>query len=439
MRFYIALIGVSVGAAGFAIAFRATVTFVFHHWYGQASVLEAFQELPIALRILLPAAGGLGAGAVSLIASRGRGGAGVSDVMEAVVLGDRPISLTNTGWRALGSWLAFTSGGSIGREGPLIQFGGALGSFVGQQFEITPLRRRALIGAGTAAGFAAAYNTPFAAVLFVTSVVVGVEALGVVMPAMIASVIATALTRAAVGEGPLYGEHVFQLVSQWELTLHLAVGAIGGVVAVAFMVTLRGSENLFRRLPIARPFSAASGGAIVGLIACWLPEVTGNGQEAALRILDSPVTMPFLGVLLIGKIVATASSVGSGSPGGVFTPSLVIGAATGALVHAIAATVAPSAHLGASGGYALVGMAAVVAATTHAPMMAAVLVFELTGDYAIALPLLVATSAATAVARFLLPESIYMHELAQRGLSWETTVDGRVVRSTPSNTRPDEP
>lgn len=435
-RFYVALVFVSCGAAAFAIAFRWSVTFVLDHVYRASNVVQAFDDLPIPARVVVPAIGGLAAGIASAVATRHQPGRGVGDVMEAVVLGERPISLLATSWRALGSWFAVISGGSIGREGPLIQFGGALGSFVGERFAITPSRRRALIGSGTAAGFAAAYNTPFAAVLFVTGVVVGVEALGVVLPAMIAAAIATSLTRAAVGRGPLYGEHVFEITSQAELIVHLVLGALAGLVGVAFMLALRSGERLFARLPFARPVQAACGGAIVGLIACGIPDIVGNGYEPVLRILTSPVSMSFLFVLLVMKIVATTSSVASGSPGGVFTPSLVLGAALGGIVHGVISQVAPGAHIGPVGGYALVGMAAVVGATTHAPVMAAVLVFELSGDYAIVLPLLVATSAATAVARWLLPTSIYMHELSSRGLSWEMTVDGRAIDRGPPPTRP---
>jgi len=420
---------VACGASLFAIVFRESITWVFNHVYPADDVLDAFRTLPLAARVVIPAVGGLGAGALSALAARKRVGAGVGDVMEAVVLGQPEIPLGSTTLKAFGSWCAIVAGGSIGREGPLIQFGGALASFVGKRFGITERRRRALIAAGTAAGFAAAYNTPFAAVLFVTGVVTGVEALGVVLPTILAAAIATSLTRLAVGPGPLYGYHPFALDSQWELVVHLLLGVLAGFVGVAFMRVLRSSEQGFRALPLNRPLRAALGGAIVGVMACAVPEVTGNGYEVIVEVLASPMSVGFLALLLVSKTMATSASVGSGSPGGVFTPSLVLGATLGAIVAGVAGWVAPSAGLGAAGGYALVGMAAVVAATTHAPLMAAVLVFELSGDYAIALPLLVATSAATAVARWCEPTSIYMQELSPRGLAWEITLEGRRLRA----------
>jgi CIC family chloride channel protein len=419
---------VAIGAALFAIVFRKAVELVFEHAFHAHDVLAAFERLPRWARVLSPAVGGLLAGGASALAARVQTSHGVGDVMEAVALGGRPMSLRATLWKALGSWSAIVSGGSIGREGPIIQLGGALGARLGEQFGIRESRTRALIAAGTAAGFAAAYNTPFAAVLFVVEVVTGVVALGAVLPAILAAAISTAITRFAIGPGPLYGEHAFAMRSNWEYAAHLVLGLLAGAVAVGFMALLAGSERAFAMLRWPRGARAALGGAIVGAIACWLPAVTGNGYEAIARILDGRMSLALLLLLLIAKPLATAASVGSGSPGGAFTPSLFLGTALGAAIAAALARLAPHAAIGPVGGYALVGMAAVVAATTHAPLMAAVLVFEVTGDYAIVLPLLIATSASTAVARSLRRSSLYMHEVEQRGVRWEMTLAGRNVQ-----------
>lgn len=425
VRFFVSLATVMVGTAAFAIVFREGLDLVFERVYGAEHVVDAFRSLPFALRILLPALGGVVAGAASAMAVRRNAGPGVGEVMEAVVIGQRRVSLVATSWKAFGSWAAIVTGGSIGREGPLIQFGGALASAVGTRLGVSDLRQRALISAGTAAGFAAAYNTPIAAVLFVAEVIVGVQALGIILPTMLASAIAATITRAVVGAGPLYGSHPFGLESQWELVLYVVVGAMAGVVGVAFMRVLRLAESGFRRLTVPRPVRAGVGGLIVGVIACAVPEVTGNGYEPIVEFLTKGTTLAFVGVFLVAKLVATSASVGSGSPGGVFTPSLALGACLGVGVAGIVDLVAPAAVIGEPGAYALVGMAAVVAATTHAPLMAAVLVFELTGDYAIVLPLLVASCSATAVARWIEPLSIYMQELRPSGQVWEVTVEGR--------------
>ncbi|MBI2393518.1 MAG: chloride channel protein [Deltaproteobacteria bacterium] len=426
-RFFVALLLVACGAALFASAFRVGVEAVFERVFHAPNVLAAFERLPLWARVAIPAVGGLLAGLASERARRLQGGQGVGDVMEAVALGGREVSLPATAWKAAGSFGAIVSGGSIGREGPIILFGGALGSRLGAALRISAIRTRALIAAGTAAGFAAAYNTPFAAVLFVVEVVTGVVALGIVLPTLIAAAIATAITRFVVGPGPIYGQHAFAMRSDGELLIHLLLGVAAGLVGVAFVRMLGAGERAFARLPVARPLRPAIGGAIVGVIACALPTVTGNGYEAIALILAGKVGVALLAILVIAKAIATTSSVGSGSPGGVFTPSLFLGAALGAMVASALARFWPALPVGPAGGYALVGMAAVVAATTHAPLMSAVLVFELSGDYAIVLPLLVATSAATAVARELMPSSIYMQELERKGVRWKVTLDGRVV------------
>jgi CIC family chloride channel protein len=424
----VAVAVVAAGAALFAIAFRTAVALVFERGFVAHDVLAAFERLPWWARLLSPAIGGLLAGSASAIAARGRDARGVGDVMEAVVLGGRPMSLRATVWKALGSWSAIVSGGSIGREGPIIQFGGALGSRLAERLGIRESRKRALIAAGSAAGFAAAYNTPLAAVLFVLEVITGVAALGAVLPAILAAALSTAITRFAIGAGPIYGEHAFAMRSSWELVAHLGLGLVSGVAAVGFMQLLAASERTFAKVRLARPYRAAIGGAIVGAIACWLPAVTGNGYEAIARILEGRMAMGLLLLLLVAKPLATAASVGSGSPGGAFTPALFLGAALGATLAAGLQRIAPAGAIGPVGGYALVGMAAVVAATTHAPLTAAVLVFEVSGDYAIVLPLLVAVSTSTAVARTLRRSSLYMEEVERRGVRWEVTLAGREVR-----------
>jgi CIC family chloride channel protein len=420
-----ALLFVAAGSAAFAIVFRSAINVVFARLYHAADVLRAFQGLSWPLRLLVPAAGGGLAGLISLVASRWWGGQGVGDVMEAVVLGQRHISLRLASVKALGSWSAIVSGGSIGREGPIIQFGGGLGGAFGTLFRLNDAQVRGLIAAGTAAGFAAAYNTPLAAILFVVEIVSGVIALDVVLPAIIATPIATALTRLAIGGGPIYGERSFSMNSDLELFGHAALGLLAGFAGPVFMAMLDRGETFFARSGLPKPASAALGGLAVGALAVFLPEITGNGYEAINLVLGGEVSIGLMLVLIAAKALATTASVSSGSPGGVFTPSLFIGAALGGAVGHLLTLAASPGSIGAIGGYALVGMAAMTAATTHAPVLGAVMVFELSADYAIVLPLLIATALATLVSRWLRSSSIYMEELARRGTAWEITLQGR--------------
>ena len=325
-------------------------------------------------------------------------------------------------WK-IGSWCAIVTGGSIGREGPLIQFGGAAGNAVGKALELPLERARLLIAAGTAAGFAAAYNTPFAAVLFVQEVVLGVVVVEALAPAFIATVLATELTRFFVGEGPIYGVREFSVPSAMALLAYAGVGIFGALGAQGFMRLLSFGEKLFHRWG-RLPWRPAIGGLFTGIIVAMLPDVAGNGYEPLNDILDAQRSANFVAVLLIAKCIATTTSVSSGSPGGVFTPTLLLGGGLGflygtALEHFIGSGV------GSAGSYALVGMAATIAATTHAPLMAAVMAFELSGDYAVVLPLMLATGVATIISRNMRKESIYAAELRSRGVGWELTLEGR--------------
>ncbi|MDF3064824.1 MAG: Chloride channel protein [Polyangiaceae bacterium] len=422
-RLALGVLLVAVVAACFAALFRAGIDSVLHHAAGAADVVSAMRAAPWWARLLLPAIGGLLAGGLGALAARAAGGSGVGDVMEAVVLGRIRLSMPVTLLKCAGSWLAIVFGGSIGREGPLIQFGGACGKFVGDWLDLSSGRARLLIAAGTAAGFAAAYNTPFAAVLFVIEVVTGMVVIDTILPVLIATVVATAISRAAVGEGPIYGQRAFHLQSPWELVAFAGLGIVAALGAQAFMRLLTFGEHAFRQPWLKLPWRPALGGLLAGAVVAWLPECAGNGYEPLNALLDGTITTGLLVLILLGKGFATTASVSSGSPGGVFTPTLLIGGAIGALYMRGLSCVGAS--LGSAGGYALVGMAAATAATTHAPLMAAVMVFELSGDYAIALPLLLATATSTLISRHLRRESIYAAELLERGVGWEVTMEGR--------------
>jgi CIC family chloride channel protein len=425
LAYFAATIVVGVAAGLFAIVFRGGLTLAFHTLFGAHDVVAAFEHLPVAWRVGLPAVGGAVAAGLGVVASRGAGGHGVAEILEAVTLGRGGVSLRTALWKAAGSYFAILSGGSIGREGPLLQVGAAAGFNVAAAFGLTPRRVRALLAAGTAAGFASAYNTPIAAVLFVVEVITGIVSLEVAFPIVVSTAIATWMTRAALGPGPLYGPRTFTLVSGWELVAYAAVGLLTGLAAAAFMGALAVGARAFRRLRVPAPARGALGGLIVGLIAIRLPQVTGNGYEVIQAMLDGHVGVALLAVLLVAKLVATTASVSSGSPGGVFTPSLFIGAAAGGLVGAAVAHLTP-AH-GLAGGYVLVGMAGAIAATTHAPLMASVLGFELAGDYGVVLPLFVATVIATLVARRLRADSIYTEELRRRGIPTEINLEQRIA------------
>jgi len=423
VRFLVGLLVVALLAATFAIMFRATLSFALGLVTDRSDVVSAMRRLPWWGRLMLPPIGGFLAGLLAMVTARAPSGHGVSDVMEAVVLGHVRLSLRATVLKSIGSWCAIVTGGSIGREGPLIQFGGAAGSAVGRALNLSLERARLLIAAGTAAGFAAAYNTPFAAILFVQEVVMGIVVVEALVPAFIATVLATEMTRFFVGEGPIYGARAFSSPSVMALIAHAGVGVVGALGAQGFMRLLSFSEKLFHRWG-RLPWRPAAGGIFTGVIVAMLPEVAGNGYEPLNDLLDARLSARFVVVLLVAKCIATATSVSSGSPGGVFTPTLLLGGGLG-FIYGTTLQYFFGPNAGSAGSYALVGMAATTAAMTHAPLMAAVMAFELSGDYAVVLPLMLATGLATMISRSMRRESIYTAELRNRGIGWELTLEGR--------------
>jgi CIC family chloride channel protein len=427
----VALVLLALSAAGFAILFRVAFAFVLKQASGTDSIVAAFRSAPAGIRVLSPTLGGLAAGGITYLMRGMPAEHGVGDVMEAVVLGRVRLSLRVTLAKSLASFLAIVSGGSLGREGPIIQLGAAAGKLFGGWFALPSRRRRTLIAAGTAAGFAAAYNTPFAAILFVLEVVIGVVALDTVIPTVLATVLATELTRAVLGPGPVYGQRAFSLVAPSELFAFAGLGLVAALGARAFRLLVSFGETCFRRPSLPLPWRPALGGFGAGLVVWLVPEVAGNGYEPLNSLLDGRLGFGFVLALLLAKSFATTASVASGSPGGVFTPTMLVGGSIGFLYFGVL----DRAHvtLGQAGGYALVGMAAATAATTHAPLMAAVMAFELSGDYAVVLPLLTATALSTLLARWMGADSIYNAELRRRGVRWELTLEGRSV------TRDDNP
>ena len=424
LRFIFGLALVTIGAGAFAVAFRASLSAVYQTFYGADNIVDSIARLPRWLRLTMPVAAAAIAGSIGRLRSSHT--QGVSNVMEAIALGRVRLSLPATASRVASSWVAIAGGLSIGREGPLIEVGGALGAAVGRTVETSLAQTRVLVGAGTAAGFAAAYNTPFAATLFVLETIAGITAPELLLPVMASTVGAAAIMRATVGAGPIYGQRAFGLESYIELLSFALLGIVAALVALAFKTVLAVLERWFEAHPVPQPIRATLGGLLVGAIAMWLPAVVGNGYEPLNRILDSGIAVSAVVVLVLAKIIATSGSVASGIPGGVFTPMLLVGAALGAGWSSIA-SFGPTSD---AGSFALVGMAAATAASIHAPLTAAIMVFELSGDYLVVLPLLLATVVATAASKALGAESVYETELRKRGLGWKVTLEGRQLKDS---------
>ncbi|MFT3694260.1 MAG: chloride channel protein [Kofleriaceae bacterium] len=422
----LAVVVVAIVAALFAIVFRWTLSQVTH-----GNVVTMIEGLPMWARVLVPAAGGLGAGVIALWSSKLRGTSGVGFVMEAIVLNRARVPLLRSAGQAVASWLSIATGNSLGREGPLIQFGAAAGEGARRWMRLDDSQASMILAAGVAAGFAAAYNAPIAATLFVLEVVTGVVVLEAAVPVMVAAVIATVVVHIFVGGAPIYTTRTFTFVDPVELIAYALLGIACAPLGVFFLRLLSRIEPWWKLVPLpARP---AIGGALCGVFLCVMPSVAGNGFEEVTAILDGHLALTAVVWLLVLKPIATASSVGSGNPGGVFTPTLLLGACLG-FVFAAGAHALFGDAIASPGTYAMVGLACALAATTHAPLMSALLACELSGDYQLILPLLVSCALAAGVARYLYIDSVYTAELTRRGVRWRLTLDGRrMVENQPGS------
>jgi CIC family chloride channel protein len=425
-HFFVITAIVGLGAGGVALGVRYLSQFItqiaYHGWQG--NVVATIEAAPWYLRLFAPAAGGIVAGIIGArIVSRG---GGMSAIMEAVTLKHGFLSLRRASWMAFASVVAISTGGSVGREGSIIQVACAIGSRLGRSFHLTEARIRLLVTAAAGAGIAAAYNTPIAGTLFVLEVVAGSFATDIIGPTVIAAVVATLVARIYLWHGPIYEVPEFILRTPQELLAYAGLGIVCGFMAATFLGMIRLGEMTFPRITTTRWVRGGLGGLLVGLLALKLPAVCGNGYETLVGILNARIGWIALAVLLLGKMLATTASVTSGSPGGVFTPTLFLGAALGGIAGHLLHFAFPDATGGPSS-YALVGMGALLAATTHAPITATVLVVELTGDYSVVLPQLLACGLASTMTHRM--DSVYTRELRRRGISWDGTLEQKIVRS----------
>ncbi|MEO5719183.1 MAG: ClcB-like voltage-gated chloride channel protein [Chthoniobacterales bacterium] len=407
------------GAIGFggalaSLAFRFATDIVHKLLTGsnEPGLVESFSQLPPWARLVTPAAGGLAAGAIMWLGGRWHSQTTTTDYMEAVVLGDGKISARRSLVKCFSALFTIASGGSIGREGPLVQLSSLLASLAGRWRKWSTPRLRLLVGCGAAAGIASAYNAPIAGALFVAEIVLGSVAMEIFGPLVFSSVIATLTVRGFSGGSPLYKIPPFRMQGSWEIIPYLLLGIAAGLVAPWFIRLLRASERAAARLPIPVYLKMCLGGLIVGALAVFHPEVCGNGYSAVDSILRGEWLWQTLAVILVFKVVATTATFGSGAVGGVFTPTLFIGASLGFLfgdgLQFFHLTVDSSA-------FALVGMGAFLAAATHAPLMAIIMIFELTLDYQIILPLMLASVVAYYTSVGIEKRSIYAEALKRKG------------------------
>jgi chloride channel protein, CIC family len=425
------LLAILVGLAGGfgAVGFRYLINFIQTLSYGSENeLLNTIQTIPLHYRIWVPAAGGLVIGPMIYFWAREAKGHGVPEVMEAVALRGGLIRKRVVFIKTLASAICIGTGGSVGREGPIVQIGSAIGSAIGQLLKVSAERMRTLVGCGAAAGIAATFNAPIAGSMFALEIILGDFGLKNFSPIVIASVVATAISRHFLGDTPAFIVPAYELVSTWELPLYVVMGLFCAAVGVGFTLILYRAEDLFAKFRFPEYLKPVVGGFILGIAALFLPHILGVGYGTIDLVWVHKLSWWLMLVLILGKILSTSVTIGSGGSGGIFAPSLFIGAMAGGFFGTIVHTLFPS-MTAAPGAYSLVGMGAVVSATTHGPMTAILMLFEMTGDYKIILPLMVVCIISTLFSGKLSKESIYTFKLVRRGVDLRGGKEVNVLKS----------
>lgn len=382
-----------------------------HHNEGY---VDTFRAMPLWQRLAVPTMGGLLAGLTLMFGRRFQARENSTDYMEAVVVGDGNLSVKVSLVKSISAWFSSASGASIGREGPLVALSSLAASVAGRVLGFTLARKRQLVACGAAAGIASAYNAPIAGAFFVAEIVLGSLAMEAFGPLVVSSVMATLATRAHYGSAALYEAPVFTMQSNLELLPHLVLGLACGFVAPAYLRLLRSGEKAFALLALPVWARLTLGGLLVGLLALAHPEVAGNGRVLVFGLLHQPGTWQAVAIILVCKLLATTATFGSGAVGGVFTPTLFTGAAFGFLFGSVASFLMPSWGLDPRA-FGLVGMGAFLAAATGAPVMAIIMLFELTLNYQVLMPVMLAGVAGYYTSRSIEDRLLYSEALSRKG------------------------
>ena len=422
--FWAALVGVCGALA--SVAFRESIRLLELVFTGQAmGLVSGAERLVWWHRAVVPVVGGALAGWVLYILGSKFISLKVADYMEAVLVGDGRISLRGTLLKSASSLLTIGSGGSIGREGSMVQLSAMIASRLGLLVRAPVPRLRLLVACGGAAGIAAAYNAPISGALFVSEIVLGSLAMDTFGPLVVASVIADATIHRFLGYGPVFNVPHVQFVSNWELGFYIVLGVLLGHLAPPFLGLIDFTKGRFVRLGLPLYWQLALGGIFVGAISIYVPQVWGNGYSVIGNILGGNLVGLWLLTILVAKVLATSATVGSGAVGGVLTPTLFIGCAVGALLGGVLHHLMPT-IVSVPAAYALIGMGSFLSATTLAPLTSILMIFEMTGDYEIVLPLMLACVTSHYTAKVYRNGKSVYHASLQGALSSDGSDDWRL-------------
>ncbi len=451
---FILMLAALVGLAGgyFAIAFRSLIVYVtallgivcgyiciglnyielhickiFSIPHGKD--IDTFTGLQFVYLSLIPILGLMLVAFITNLFAKEAKGHGVPEVMSAVTRKGGIIRPRIVLLKMFVSAITIGSGGSVGREGPIVHIGSAIGSAMGQFFKMSSSAVTVLVGCGAAAGISATFNAPIAGTLFASEVILRDIRITSVSPILISSLVAASVSRAYYGNSPAFSVSPYELASYGELSLYCVLGLLAGLVAVSFIKVLYKTEDIFNAIKIHWLLKAAIGGLLLGLAGMYHSEIHGVGYGVIEMILNNPgqYGIIILALLCALKIVMTSITIGAGGSGGVFAPSLFMGGALGGL-FGICVQGIPFFAIASPGAYALVGMSAVVAGTTHAPIQAILILVEMTGNYEIILPIMISCVISNIVAKKIESSSIYTMKLVRRGESKEIGKDLRILK-----------
>ena len=398
-------------------------------WHSPDMGPDSLFKVAWSYRLIMPMLGGLIVGLLIYFFAREARGHGVPEVMIAVITKNSVIRPIVVIIKSLASAISISTGGSVGREGPIVQIGAAIASTVGQLLRLREVQLKTLVGCGVAAGIAATFNAPVAGAIFALELIVSDFGLTSFTPILVSAVSATAISRhfqASIVEFTSLTH--FQMKSSWEFIFYLILGLIAGLTGYFFTRSLYAADDLFEKTKLPQWIRPLFGGLVVGIIAIVYPHVMGVGYETIRDLFEGQIVFKTMVLLVVLKLFATSITIGSGGSGGIFAPSLFIGAMLGGAFGTVVNHLFPD-ITASTGAYALVGMAAVNSASTLAPLSAIIILFELTNEYGIILPLMFTVVMATFISRKLSPESIYTEKLRRRGIMVHHGEDLNILRA----------
>jgi len=426
----VAALVVGLAAAAGAVAFRESIAVA--QWlflgFGHELVASGAGEVDRWRILLAPVGGGLVVGLIMLWFMPGGRPQGVANVIEASALRAGRMSARQGVGAAAMSVVSIGSGASVGREGPAVHLGAAMASFVGRPLHLTRSQSRTLLGCGVASAVAASFNAPIAGAFFALEVVIGHYALSAFAPIVIASVTGTIVSRMWFGDFPAFQLGHHEIVSFLQFPAFALLGIVCAVAAIALMRITALVERTSFRLPGPQWLHPAAAGIVVGVVALWYPEILGVGYEAMDTALKEQYGLQMLVTLAVLKILMTALCLGAGFGGGVFSPSLFIGAMVGGAFGVVASHPFPELSSG-HGAYTMIGMGAVAGAVLGAPISTILIIFELTNDYRLTIAVMIAVVVASLITRGWHGPSFFADQLQRRGLDLQGGHDMAALRA----------